>query len=457
MRKNKKQRRVMFLLILILGLTIGFALLSTTLKINGSASIKSNTWDIHWDDTSVNVATGSVEADLPVVSKTTSDDDTVSFNVELDLPGDFYEFSVDAVNEGSVDGALELEENFITYKVEDQETTLPEYMDFKITYDDDTTPATGDVVEAGESQTYKIRVEFKSSVKELPENPEPITIEVNLPYVQHKTEESSSPWILPTGKTKDTLEVGDEICLAADTTQCFNFISYDISDIVMLAKYNLKVGGTYDVNTWRKTSEYTSSDPGYGLQSSEARGWVNGETSYGTVAFSATNYWMDGNNLKSPYNENDTIYYDSNSYSFKYRSDDSEAFPTIYDSVNYKTEPDFSTTCDSTHCFKTPGYSVAYYVDAYKTLLTNNGTIIKNARLLTYDEATDSSIIGCDASNWSCPTNGFITNTTFWLGSAYGSYSVWNVISDGRFSRDYFSDVDSIGVRPVVVISKDSI
>ena len=223
----------------------------------------------------------------------------------------------------------------------------------------------------------------------------------------------------------------------------------------MLAKYNLKVGYIYSGRT--KTGEYTSSTPGYGLQSSEARGWVNGETSYGTVAFSATNYWMDGNNLKSPYNENDTIYYDSNSYSFKYRSDDSEAFPTIYDSVNYKTEPDFSTTCDSTHCFNTPGYSVAYYVDAYKTLLTNNGTIIKNARLLTYDEATDSSIIGCDASNWSCPTNGFITNTTFWLGSAYGSYSVWNVISDGRFSRDYFSDVDSTGVRPVVVISKDSI
>ena len=39
MRKNKKQRRVMLLLILILSITIGFALLSTTLKINGSASI----------------------------------------------------------------------------------------------------------------------------------------------------------------------------------------------------------------------------------------------------------------------------------------------------------------------------------------------------------------------------------------------------------------------------------
>ena len=329
----------MLLLILILSITIGFALLSTTLKINGSASIKSNTWDIHWDDTSVNVNSGSVEADLPVVSKTTSDDDTVSFNVELDLPGDFYEFEIDAINEGSIDGALDLAENWITYKVEDQATTLPEYMDFKVTYDDDTNPTTGDVLKASESKTYKVRVEFKSSVEELPENPEPITIEVELPYVQHK-EETSSPWILPTGKTKDTLEVGDEICLREDTTQCFNFIKYDNEDIVMLAKYNLKVGGIYtgagnEDSMFTKIGEYTSQDEGYGLQSSEARGCITEDTSYGLVPFSANMYWDDNGSPKSDYPGG---YYPN------------VPLLAVYDPINYKGAPG------------TSNYSVAYYV-----------------------------------------------------------------------------------------------
>ena len=104
--KNKKKNRVMFLLILILGITIGFALLSTTLKINGTAGIKSNTWDIHWDDSTIDVKRGSVTADIPVVSTATNQNDTVSFEVNLELPGDFYEFEIDAVNEGSIDGAL---------------------------------------------------------------------------------------------------------------------------------------------------------------------------------------------------------------------------------------------------------------------------------------------------------------------------------------------------------------
>ena len=146
MRKNKKQRRIMLLLILILSITIGFALLSTTLKINGNASIKSNTWDIHWDDSSINVTQGSVEASDPVVSG--EDSDTVSFNVEFSLPGDFYEFEIDAVNEGSIDGAINTVSTLI-YDSSDLEHPLtgddiPEYLLYSVKYSDGTTPADGD-------------------------------------------------------------------------------------------------------------------------------------------------------------------------------------------------------------------------------------------------------------------------------------------------------------------------
>ena len=216
--KNRKQRKIMFLLILILGITVGFALLSTTLKINGSASIKSNTWDIHWDDTSIAVTQGSVTATNPTVTTTTSTKDTVSFDVEFEMPGDFYEFEIDAINEGSVDGALELAQNWITYKSNNAETTLPEYMDFKVTYDDDTTPATGNVLLHNSSKTYKIRVEFKSGVEELPENPQPITIEVNLPYVQHKSSQQVDEGPVSITATKTTAAKNETVKVTVTAT-----------------------------------------------------------------------------------------------------------------------------------------------------------------------------------------------------------------------------------------------
>jgi hypothetical protein len=156
--KNKKKRKVFLYLLVILGITVGFALLSTTLYINGTAGIKGNTWNIHWDDTSINVDSESVSANTPLVSTKTTSKDTVSFNVEFDMPGDYFEFEIDAINEGSVDAELELAQNWITYKIDNTEANLPSYLDFKVTYDDDTIPTSGDVLKHETSQTYKIRV-----------------------------------------------------------------------------------------------------------------------------------------------------------------------------------------------------------------------------------------------------------------------------------------------------------
>ena len=235
--------------------------------------------------------------------------------------------------------------------------------------------------------------------------------------------------IMTANRTKDTLQVGDEICVNGDTTECFNFIRYDGNNIKMLSKYNLKVGNIYD-SAGTKTGEYSSSDTGYGLQSSEALGYVSGQNRYGTVAFSGTNYWYDGSTLKSKYGSA----WDTNN---------------IYDT-------DYSDASGT-------NYSVAYYVENYKDILENYGLTIQYARLLIYEEATDSNI-GCNESSYSCPTTGFITNTSFWLGTAYSASDVWGVYADGLFfkgspsggSCEYF-DGYYYGVRPVIVISKSAI
>lgn len=193
--KTKKQRKIMVLIILLLAVTIGFALLSTTLKINGTAGIKKNTWNIHWNRSSVSVASGSVEASDPVVGTTTATDDTVSFDVELELPGEYYEFEIDAINEGSIDGKIQLDENFIVYKSNGSIISLPDYMNFSVTYADNTTPQSGDVLKHGESKTYKIRVEIDEDADEndLANIPPEIKIEIKVSYIQHKEEACMAP------------------------------------------------------------------------------------------------------------------------------------------------------------------------------------------------------------------------------------------------------------------------
>lgn len=168
MKKDKKRNKLLLLAILILGISIGFAALSTTLKINGSASINKNTWNIYWN----NIAnkSGVTQTTEPVISE---DEDhvantLVTFDVTLDKPGDYYEFTVDAVNEGSLDAMVS---NIIsTVKVDDEEVTLPSYIKYSVTYADGKPIRKYHMLKKATStttptrETYKIRVEFLKSI-----------------------------------------------------------------------------------------------------------------------------------------------------------------------------------------------------------------------------------------------------------------------------------------------------
>ena len=247
--------------------------------------------------------------------------------------------------------------------------------------------------------------------------------------------------IMNQARTKDTLQLGDEVCVNGDTTECFNFIRYDGEDIVLLAKYNLKVGNKVDITDPRHPiwDYYESNDPGYGLQSSEAKGYdASSSYSYGGILFAPNAYWGDDNSSEL-----------KTKYGTSYPAD-------VYDS-EYITAPNFSNSCgdEGSICFYVDGYSIAYFVEAYKDILEEYGLTIKNIRLLTYSEATSPNI-GC--SGYSCPTTtGFLTNTSFFLGTAKDSYDVWYIVSNGGFDNnpyEYFYYNATAGVRPVIVIRK---
>ena len=190
MKKNKKQKKVMFLLLLLLAVTVGFALLSTTLKINGVTGIKSNRWDVHWENVVPNPES-TVQAPTPVIDDT--DGTSVSYSVELELPGDYYEFTIDARNSGTIAGKI----SDIVHTVYEEDgvtkTTLPEYIKYSIVYDGtDVAPVKDDIINVGEKKTYRVRIEYDSEAKVIPNGATSYKITEDFDYIQTKTSSTSA-------------------------------------------------------------------------------------------------------------------------------------------------------------------------------------------------------------------------------------------------------------------------
>lgn len=217
--KRKKQRKLYLYLILILGLTIGFALLSTTLYINGTASIKSSQWNIFWDGNTIEETTGSVEATSPA-EVTGAKNDTIEFTVDLDLPGDFYEFTIDAKNTGSIDGAISDFETEVFEEDGITTTTLPSYLKFSVKYADGSTPTVGDVLaKTNGVKKYKVRIEFDSEATTIPSTAEKYVIKYHVDYGQYKEETTTvdeGPVTITASKT--TAQKNEEVKVTVTAT-----------------------------------------------------------------------------------------------------------------------------------------------------------------------------------------------------------------------------------------------
>ena len=178
--KNKKKNTIMFLIILILGLTIGFAILTQTLKIDGTGLVKGNSWDIHWANPEV--IDGSASDVIPTLSNSNT---LATYEIDLYNPGDYYEFTIDAVNAGTLDAEiLKLDNNF--YNSSDEEIDLPNYLKSTITNIDGTSIEKGQRLNSQESKKYKVRVDYRDDVdsSELPSTDETITGKISIEYIQ---------------------------------------------------------------------------------------------------------------------------------------------------------------------------------------------------------------------------------------------------------------------------------
>lgn len=85
-----------------------------------------------------------------------------------------------------------------------------------------------------------------------------------------------------------------------------------------------------------------------------------------------------------------------------------------------------------------------------------NMTIIKNESIVTGEPILKkdlaSTAMGCSEEDKECPTNHWVTNTSYCPGSSGNLYDIWNMFSDGEFNRYNHDFEDISGVRPAIVI-----
>lgn len=175
---------IVIVLVAVMGLTVGFAALQTSLSINGNTKIDKVGWDIRFEN--INVTTGSVEIGNDDVAATIdpTDPTKVTYNVTLSEPGDFYEFTVDVINKGSLPAKLD---SIVKDSLTAEEDV---YTNYTVSYVDSTLPTIGDKLATGEAnkKTLRIRVEFDENVsaEELPTEAHSFELSYQLNYVQDK-------------------------------------------------------------------------------------------------------------------------------------------------------------------------------------------------------------------------------------------------------------------------------
>ena len=188
MRVNKRKLKYLLVVILLLTISVGYAVINSTLNISGVGTINNPTWDIHFE--SIQVKTGSVTPTTAATLDTPRT--TINYAVTFTIPGEYYEFTVNAVNAGTIDGMVSVVSN----KLNGTEiTTLPNYLEYKVSYADDVDIQPNHLLAAGTSETYKVHVGYKKdiNISDIPSSIEILNLSFSVTYIQSDTNVVSVP------------------------------------------------------------------------------------------------------------------------------------------------------------------------------------------------------------------------------------------------------------------------
>ena len=159
---------ILILFIIVISMSVGFAVLSTTLNIKGDTNLKGQVWNVYLAN--VKVSEGSIKANKEAIIVNEADT-LIEYEIVLEKPGDYYEFTVDAINDGTLDAKID---SIVLSGIEGYEN----YLIYDVTYADRTNLAIDDKLLANNKATYRIRIEYKKDI----ENPIANDTKLNLVF-----------------------------------------------------------------------------------------------------------------------------------------------------------------------------------------------------------------------------------------------------------------------------------
>ena len=172
MKIKSKWKLLVFALLLVIG--IGYAALSANLKIAGTSGVKSNKWIIYFD---------RIQNESGVVStetKITDDKQEVDFNITLNKPGDYYEFDVDTVNDGTIDAMID------SVEFGELDDSVKDLVTFDVTYKDGTEIKKCDLLEKESRKTITVKVNYRDDITsdDLLDEDKSLNLTFTINYVQ---------------------------------------------------------------------------------------------------------------------------------------------------------------------------------------------------------------------------------------------------------------------------------
>ena len=232
-RRKVNKPLLYFVFFVFASVTVGYAALSTTLSITGKGTLSKNSWDIHFENLVIVDNGASAVTTAPTIDSTKT---KVSFNITLSKPGDTYEFTVDAVNKGTIDAMLS------GFSATSLTTDQQKYLTYTVTYSDGATISTKDYLKKGTSETIRVRVRFKDDLTatDLPSSAETLNLTATFVYVQADStaKERAKPSILcirDNTATSEDLMLGDKLYCDVNGDGTYNEsteIFYYLKDLV---------------------------------------------------------------------------------------------------------------------------------------------------------------------------------------------------------------------------------
>lgn len=163
---------IVALLIAVVGLTVGYAAYSSTLTINGTATVDPASWKVNFGYKTGNSLTGTIKGHATETTAPTLADTTISgFDVTLKAPGDSVTYNFLIKNSGTLNaklanftmGTLTCAPNASSKISPEDATKLCGELKYTLAYADGSTITTDTTLDAGDSKELVLKLEWPST------------------------------------------------------------------------------------------------------------------------------------------------------------------------------------------------------------------------------------------------------------------------------------------------------